>query len=208
MKNVKISLTEFIDFIMKSGPSKMTKVKKVIRMRTLEYETYMDFYKPIRDKIISIHKFGLDKDELKTMLKELKDGKKISNYPKLVDGYIRFLGRKEIGWFRPPSSKLKESELQIAINPELGLEIKDTKYIVKLYFKQESLDKHHADICLTILNRAFNPKEICDAKFAILDVARGKWYTSDTLKKNYAPLVQGEALSFLSMWNNLMKEVA
>lgn len=208
MKKVKISLTEFIDFVMKSGPSKMTKVKKVIQMRSNIYEPFKDFYKPIRDKIVSLHKNGLDKRELRKMLEELRDEKKINNYPSLVDGYIRFLGRKEISWFQPPSNKMKKGELNISINPELGLVIKRTRFIVKLYFKQEPLDKHHADICLTIMKNSLLKGDNKNDKFAILDVARGKFYTTDKLKKDYLPLVEGEALSFLSMWNNLMKDVA
>lgn len=208
MKNVEISLTEFMDFVLKSGPAKLTKVKNVIKMRSNPYEPFMDFYKPIRSEIIELHRRGKKKEDLRNLLEELKDDKKINIYPALVDGYIRFLGRKEIGWFEPPSKKWIKDELSIAINPELGLEIKGINYVVKLYFKQEPLDKRHADIILTMMKSSLDISGIENSKLAVLDVARGKSFLSDGLKNDLMPLVEGEALSFLSMWNNLFNEAA
>lgn len=208
MKKIDVSLTEFIDFMMKSGPAKMTKVKNVIQMRSTDYEPYMDFYKKIRDKIIEIHQEGLSKDVLDDLIESLTDEKKQLNYPRLVKGYQKFLGRKDVQWFTPPTSSWKDESLNVAINPELGLEIKKEKFIVKLYFKQDVLDKYHADMILTLMKGALKEGEVGDAKLAVLDVGNGKWFTSDKLKKDYTALLEGEAKSFSTMWNSLTSKAA
>tara|TARA_R110002111_G_scaffold147293_1_gene214058 strand:- start:5 stop:631 length:627 start_codon:yes stop_codon:yes gene_type:complete len=208
MKKIDVSLTEFIDFIMKSGPAKMTKVNKVIKMRSTDYAPFMDFYKPIRDKIIEMHEGDQNKEVLNELIESLTDEKKQSNYPRLVKGYQRFLGRKEVKWFKPPTAAWEDDLLKVAINPELGLEIKGDPTIIKLYFKQEPLDKYHADMILTLMRDTLVDDEALYSQFAVLDVGRGKLYTSDKLKKDYKSLIEGEAKSFSTIWMDLISKAA
>ena len=59
------------------------------------------------------------------------------NYPDVINGYKKFLGRKKLIWFQPPFKVWKIGELEIRLNPELGLEYNNQFYVMKLYFKDE-----------------------------------------------------------------------
>lgn len=51
-KGIEISLTDFVDFVCKSGSAKLTQVKKV-KYRD-DYSPATDFYKALREGIIQI----------------------------------------------------------------------------------------------------------------------------------------------------------
>ena len=88
-RKIEISLTDFIDFVSKSGGSKMTKVKQIKKRDA--YQPFADFYKGLREGIIETHEKGLPKKELNKIIDELTDPKKISNYKEAIEGYKKFL---------------------------------------------------------------------------------------------------------------------
>ena len=94
---INISLTDFIDYVSKVGPTKYTKVVEIHKRD--EYHPAFDFWKPLREGIIELHKKGLDKSELDKILEDLTDKKKQNRYPELIHQYKAFLGRKKIEWF-------------------------------------------------------------------------------------------------------------
>lgn len=49
-----ISITDFVDVVSESGRSNAAKVKQI--KNHPDYESAFDFYKPIRDAIINIHR--------------------------------------------------------------------------------------------------------------------------------------------------------
>lgn len=59
---IEISLTDFIGFVNKMGTAKQNHVKSIKERR--DYEPYMDFYKPIREAIIKLHKKNSQKKHL------------------------------------------------------------------------------------------------------------------------------------------------
>jgi hypothetical protein len=70
-----ISLTDFVDFVVRSGPAKVTKVRE-IRERG-PYAPALDFWKPLREGIVSFHAAGsTDKRELDRILRGITDPKK------------------------------------------------------------------------------------------------------------------------------------
>jgi len=94
---ISISLTDFIDFVNKSGTSKLTKVKQVKGRNA--YHPASDFYKILREEIVNIHKNDGDKKKLDELIGNLTDEKKKKNYPFSISGYKKFWGKKKIEWF-------------------------------------------------------------------------------------------------------------
>lgn len=198
---VNISLTDFIDYVSKVGTSRYTLVNQ-IHSRD-EYHPAFDFWKILRDGIIEFHELNKDKSELDTILIDLSDKKKIKRYPALIESYKSFIGRKKIDWFDPPSKEWKTNDLQVKLNPELGLKINGKIYVIKLYFKTEKLSQMKADLILLLMNARLKKGDFKDATFAILDVERNKLFDKTKLNKVHIPLLEGEALSFMNIWNSL-----
>lgn len=196
-----ISLTDFVDFVIKSGTPKMTKVRE-LRSRD-EYEPAKDFWRTLRLGIVEMHASGLPKAHLDGVLNNLTDPRKVSAYPSRVAGYKTFLGRKTLSWFTPARDVWISGDLKVRINPELGLNINGADYLMKLYFKEEKLDQRRVDTALYLMDHVLRPKVSANVVLGIVDVSEGRMFPSKGLTTNFLPLLRGEAQSFVTIWNSL-----
>lgn len=193
-----ISLTDFVDIASKTGTPKATKVAQV-KLRP-DYEPAFDFYKPIRERMIEIHKNGLERGNLSIFLQTLTDKKKASNYPELVDGYLKWLGRKQVEWVNPSRKNYRSSGVEVIVNPELGLAFKGQAHLIKLYFKDEPLSKFRIDVILSLMEHVLRPHCHNGATMSVMDVRRGKLFSWKESLKSLIPLVDAELAYIANLW--------
>lgn len=198
---IKISLTDFMDFVGKSGSAKQTKVKQVKNRDP--YEPAKDFYKALREEIIRVHQEGLDKKELDKLIKKLSDKKKIDHYPTAINGYKKFWGRKNMIWFDPPFKHWQVGDVDMNINPEIGLEWDNKFYVIKLHLKSDKLTKGRADEILSLMEDQLRKKVEDEILFCVLDVKNSKLYINDKRDTSLVPLLVGEIGSFEAIWKRL-----
>lgn len=198
---IEISLTDFVDFVCKTGSTKLTHVR-TIKQRG-EYSPATDFYKPLREGIKEIHQCNGSKKELNKILLSLTDPNKIKNYPGAIDGYKKFWGRKDLNFFEPPHRQWEYGKLGIRINPELGLEFNDKFYIVKLYFKSDTLSKNKVEQILTLMENQLREGVPDEVKMAILDVRNAKIFSKEDKDLSLLSLLRGEARNFEEIWKSI-----
>ena len=198
---IEISLTDFVDFVCKSGGAKLTKVKQ-IKQRD-EYSPATDFYKALREGIISNHESDGEKKDLKKIIDDISDPKKIKNYSEAIDGYKKFWGRKKITWFEPPFKHWITGDLDVRINPELGLEYDEKYYIVKLYLKSDKLSKDKIQQILTLMESQLRQDLDPEIRMAVLDVKNSKLFIKEDDEITLLPLLDGEAKSFEAIWKGI-----
>ena len=196
-----ISLTDFIDFVSKTGSTKQTQVSKVKNRDS--YHPAKDYYKYIREGIVETHQNDGGKKELKALIENATDPRKIENYKTTIDGYIKFLGRKEVTWLEPPFKHWITGDLNIKINPEIGLEIDGKPIYLKLYFKADKLSKIKASQIMNLLESELRKEVTEDAVFGVLDIQRGKAFINESKDTTLLPLLIGEAMSFQAIWDLL-----
>lgn len=200
-RKIELSLTDFVDFVCKSGSTKMTKVKQ-IKNRD-DYSPATDFYKALREGIQEIHRKNGKKKELKAIIEKISDPKKLKNYSDCVEGYKKFWGRKNPKWFEPPMKHWIVGELDVRINPELALEVDGKKYVIKLYFKSDKLSKEKVTQVLTLMESEIRTEVDSDVNMAILDVKNGKLFIKEDRDVSLLPLLKGEAMSFEIIWDGI-----
>jgi len=199
-----ISLTEFVDFVVASGSPKLTKVREIKRRHRLGYEPAADFWKRLREAIVDMHREGTPPKQLDTVIEEQTDQKKLTAYPKAVQGYRKFAGRKKWQWFDPPRATWSHHNLNIVVNPELGLVVNGKRFILKLYFKKEpKLSKRRTEAVFELMRLALEPTVMSESTLGVLDVQQGKLLKPGARAANLDALLNGEALSFESIWNSL-----
>lgn len=143
-KMPRFSLTDFVDIVVSSGTPKANKVRNI--KNRPPYNPAFDFYKPLRDHIVQIHRLGKSKANINALMPSITDKKKLNVYPVLIDGYRKWWGKKVLVWFDPPNGIYHQHGIDISVNPELGLEIAGKPYLIKLYFKKERLTKNRIDV--------------------------------------------------------------
>ncbi len=198
----KISLTTFVDFVSKSGTTRLTCVRKAKGLYQQEYEPAFDFWKPLRDAIVEMHKHNRPKDTLGNVLAGLTDKNKRNLYPSRIRAYKRWVGRKTIQWAGCDPEIWQHGSLLVRVNPELGVSINGSKYIIKLYFKEECLSKNRVDTMLFLIQSTFS-RNHPNATPGILDVPRGKLIRPTRNISDIDALLEGEAAAFIQMWNRV-----
>ena len=191
-----ISLTDFVDFVVKVGSPKLTKVREIKNRG--EYSPALDFWKRLREGIIGFHR---DSTPLDITLSGITDRKKLRRYPAAIAGYRKFARGNDRAWFEPPVKKWIQAGLEVRVNPELGLRINGCDTIIKLYFKDEALTKSRLAVVFELMREAFHPS-LGSATLAIMDVANGRLIQSGP-PSNLGPLLIGEATSFVTIWNSI-----
>ena len=192
----RVSLSYFVDFVLKVGTPKLSGVKEFKEHR---YDHLTDFYRPLREAIIEMHEKGKPDRALDEFLTTLGDERKRRIFPGLVQGYRKFL-RPTMKWFTPPHTTLPVGDLEINVNPELGFEIDGTPYVIKTYFRGEPLAQKRVGVVLGLVTSALGPGRP-GTVFGMLDVKNARLHT---LKSAPNPrlglLIRGEAASFSTIY--------
>jgi hypothetical protein len=191
-----ISLTDFVEFVNKIGSPRLTKVKE-IKTRP-EYSPAVDFWKPLREAIRDFHKA---RKPLDPVLDGIEHTKKAARYPAALAAYKKFLRRKQLEWFEPPLGIWTYGELQVRVNPELGLRLGGIDHVVKLYFKDEPLPRRRLVVVFQLMKIALEGKVKAEATLAVLDISNSKLLLPDPNAPDVTALLIGEAAAFVAMWN-------
>jgi hypothetical protein len=194
-----ISLTTFVDFVIASGTPRLTCIKNAKAMYDAAYQPPFDFYKQLRECIIQMHSEGHDTNALEHFIKANRNLKKDARYRECAGAYKKWLGRRDIAWIGCETVKWQSGDLSVRVNPELGLRIDGTDYLIKLYFKQPQPSKLRLDTMLHLLKTARGPKHKSSVP-AILDVPRGKLIVPTVDIDGLDALLAGEAAAFAAMW--------
>lgn len=199
---IEISLSDFADFIMKVGTAQLTKVHQLATRDS--YHPSTDFWKGVRDAIQHFHRSGgTDRHFLEKPLEGLHDRKKRNCYPDAISGYKRFLGRKSIQHFTPPKETWTFEDLQVKINPELGLLINGKRFLVKLHFKEDAIDQQNLKLVFALMRMCLHgAEEHRGISMAVLDVRKGKLHIEKKFDPDLVVLLEAQAKSFIHMWNS------
>lgn len=189
-----VPLSGFVDFVISSGTTRLTKVQAIKRQIEQGYAPERDFYKGIREGILEFHRGQRSSfDDLAVQ----SDKKKIAHYAEIINGYKLFLKKEHPSFFNPVDSTWSIGELSVTINPEAGFDLKDGgQAMVKLYFKSLVLSRQRVDLVLHLMKSNL-PTRIPPA---ILDARRGRMYYHKSDSKNLDALLAGEAAAFIEIW--------
>ena len=197
-----VSLTTFVDFVLASGTPKITCIKRAKELYEEEYQPKFDFWLPLRNAIIELHKLNMPKSALNVVLEGLSDKRKATAYPSSVDSYMKWMGNKKFEWVGCDSALWQYGSLQVRVNPELGLRINGNVHLIKLYFKVEQPSKRRLETTLFLMSTTLDmPKS--QIVPALLDVQRGKLFSETSFPLNISALLAGEAAAFSTMWGQL-----
>lgn len=201
MALVSMSLTDLVDVVSKAGTPKATKVADI--KHRAEYTPATDFYKPLRDGVIEIHRQGKTRKALDSLLGSLSDKKKLANYPEAIDGYSKWWGKKSLAWFEPPRTVYGHAGIEVSVNPELGLVVDGKRHIVKLYLKNDPLTKLRTDLITVLMEVALRPKCKDDDVLCLLDMRKSKMFSASASLKATQAVVNAELAYVAALWPNV-----
>jgi len=196
----RLSLTDFVEIVSKSGTPKATKVRQ-IKDRP-DYNPSLDYYKQIREAIVQMNKEDMGADFLDGVIMNIS-AKKRENYAAIKAGYDKWCRKKELIWFDPPTYLYERSGISVSVNPELGLKINGRPYLVKLYFKPEKLTKNRVDIITYLMTNCLKNTSPKETTMSILDTRNSKIIEEPLPDNTLEVLIDAELAYIAKLWDGI-----
>ncbi|HDR7782812.1 MULTISPECIES: hypothetical protein [Bacillus] len=202
MEEIKVGLTQFLDFTLKSSAAKTNFVKNLKSQP--EYHPVFDYWKQLRETVIKFHKNELPFECFETLVQTV-DQKKKQNYIDVIKQYKKFIKNKDVSWFDPGKSHWLSDNLIVRSSPELGLLINDEPHLIKLFFKgkKERIDKYNINSTLTLLNESTFSNEYNDVNYTVLNIQKNKMYTNNSINNDHLIALESEAHQLCYLWNKI-----
>jgi hypothetical protein len=128
-----------------------------------------------------------------------RDERRRRVYPSIVAGYRQFLSSAKMTWVEPPVGSCRLGDLEININPDLGLVIDGKPHLIKIYFRGEPLSSKRTSVVLNLLAGGLaetNPGKM----LGLLDVRNAKVHTFKAPNPRLGVLLRGEAAAFSTIY--------
>ena len=200
---IKVSLTEFVNFINSSGMKRMTIVSNAKFKHEEQDGNPYDYWKDFKDEIKKLLKRQGNKEDLYELVERVREEVR-ENYNEMINGYLKFWKPSRMEWLTPVRKMIRIGGVKMLLNPEIGIKWQGKEYMIKLYLKaKESLDKRHADIILALMESELREKVGDSVEFGILDVKRGKLFLHVDNDPRLLILVNSEGMAFANMWKEL-----
>jgi len=191
-----VSLTTFVDFVCRAGTPKATVVRQWKRRQ--DYNVARDYYKVLRDAIVDHHRKGTAMPMPSTTPKNKRE-----NYRIITRGHRKWVGRKALRWFNPATDVWTSGQLNVNINPELGLRINGVPHLVKLYFKADKLSKNRVDIVTHLMSAVLSSAAPPHCVMGVLDLRNGKLFTAAGPIPGLDAQLGAEAAYWNALWSHI-----
>lgn len=170
----RISITSLVDLLLESGSD-----AEASAVKDRKADPLPEFYQLVRDAIVDMHRRDLPDSVLDDVLDREPNPKRVRVLERVINGYRRFLTTGSMKWFEPPRSSYVFGANEIDINPELGLAIDETPYVIKMYLRGEPLTPRRVQATLGLL--AGKLGRSCPGHvFGLLEVRHGKLHALRT----------------------------
>ncbi len=170
----RISITSLVDLLLDTGPDGDANAAKERKGDPLP-----EFYQLLRDAIVEMHRRDLPDSVLDDVLDRETNPKRERVLERVIHGYRRFLSSGNMKWFEPPRASYVVGPNEIDVNPELGLAIDETPYVIKMYLRGEPLTPKRVQATLGLLVGRLG-RSCPGHVFGLLEVRHGKLHALRT----------------------------
>lgn len=185
----RISITSLADLLLETGSDPDASAAK-----DRKADPVPEFYQLVRDTIVDMHRRNLPDSVLDNVLDLEPNPKRERVLKRVINGYRRFLSSGATKWFEPPKATYVFGPNEIDINPELGLAIDETPYVIKMYLRGEPLTPRRVQVTLGLL--AGKLGRSCPGHvFGLLEVRHGKLHALRTSEERVGAVQLVESLN-------------
>lgn len=197
---MRIGMTTFMDFMLKSGTPRITTVRDRLR----DFEVPVDYYRRVREGISEEHSTG-GVARARAVLPHVRT-EQLDNYRQVLEGHERWTRDHDLRWLGgSPSAVWTHGELEVIVRPELHLKVDGEPRLIKLYFK----DPRPKAAAVTAALHLLRPLAVREAaEPALLDLRRGRLHVMGAHRADVDSLLRAEASAFVSLWNALRHDRA
>jgi hypothetical protein len=195
---MQISAREFVDFVLASGATKTSVVRRIAAQRARPFDPQTDYWLPLRTAAQRYFRGGAEDDEILSRAVGNAAQDRVGRYRRATEGILRYRGRRDIDWFDPPRLRWNWAGLIVTCNPDLGVVDRGTRYLLRFYYDAASapraLVSAHAELIYLARGSA------AGVEAGLLDVDRFRIRTAQSTTR-WTETLEQEAENFVNYWN-------
>lgn len=153
-------------------------VRRTYRTSDATYDVRTDFYKRAREALKRLRGVDPDLSELQVVASAASE-KRRAHYRRVLGGFALWAEQRQLEFFLAPRGAWAEGDIEVPINPELGLIIDGIRHLVKLNFNQSALSEREVAVVHDLMHTVFGRSVPSGTRMSVLDLATGRLYTSD-----------------------------
>ncbi|MCU1684383.1 MAG: hypothetical protein JWQ81_5122 [Amycolatopsis sp.] len=195
-----VTLPTFVGYSIRSGPARMSFVRRYRRMFEDPQRAAFNFYRRAASAIREGRESGRDKESMMALVDQA-NAVSLPHYTAVAEGWLRYLGRRKPEVVEVGQSRWRHKQFESRISPQLGLrKASGQEFVTWLYFKDEPLTRNGANLALWSMEQVMDDLRP-GATALVVDVRRAKEFTlTNRDRARMEPWVRSEASSFLTLW--------
>ena len=210
---IKISVGGLAKF-MKSGPASQRTLLKSYKFQTDKSGNKRPQIVRYSEARAAIKKYHESSNDVATLLaavaalkkKELanpdKDANRIHDNIRAIEAYMKYFSKNNFIVLDNPKPKYMHSNVEVSASPDLYVEEKNVKKMIKLDFNSLALDKESIKVILKVMYEAASAKhlEIVPKNVIYLDVSRNEQHCGEKLNKQLKKDIDAALETIEDIW--------
>ncbi|MFC3891623.1 hypothetical protein ACFOWZ_09050 [Lentzea rhizosphaerae] len=201
-QNVDISTLMFTEYVGSRNSRRIDIVKEQRSIHDAEDGVCRAFYQRMRDAMRRAANSPSPENELNTAIARANRRGQERAFTEIKAGFLPWFSGLKASGVRTRPSVLTVGELDLKVQPHLGLRLPDgTTWVVLAYLKEPVLQLDAANIALRILQRTVD-ETLPGAVPVVLDARRGKPFFESKRSRpdRLDPLIAAEAAGYVVHW--------
>jgi len=197
----RVSLGRFAQFALATSAQRRAMVADHRRLLNTVWSPITDPYRFLINAIVAMHRDGSDASALDSAITRERSVRRRTVIEDAAADYLGWLTAvNPSGSFPVASVTWRCGNACVRVNPELGLEINGTRYVVKLHFVKRSLSRDEAALMTVSMRAALGSSVPADCKMAVLDVRSGVLYIEPRYQDRVLRRLRAAADDLAEVW--------
>lgn len=193
-----VSLNDFVAFISATPTTRIAVTRQIKSRDNQPYDIRKDYYKRLREAIISLEKGSLSVEQFENLPNLQRDLKKKTGFVAPVINYVEWRDTSKPSNSTRVAGDWRYANLIVKLNPEISLRIDGVLHHTKLNFKTEPVPQSRSDLILVLIQEG-----LCkdSERAAILDIREKRMRTLEHSNPDLSLLLRVEASAFCVAWD-------
>jgi hypothetical protein len=216
---MRISVKVLADFMLASPARQRTIIRdsKFPKLKDGKPKPQIVRYSEARATIRDFHESGRDITVLLKAVERLtakkhahpeKDTTRIDDNVRAINAYMKYYAANDFKVLVTPKPTYRFEQVEVSATPDLCVEEKGVKKLIKLDFNQKIPQQQAVDIVMKVMHEAASSEElgVKPDDIVYLDVARQVQYTGRKLNKRLKRDIDAALATIQDMWFNIRQE--
>jgi hypothetical protein len=201
----RVGLRRFAQYVAASRAQRRSLVVAHRQQVETDWSPITDPYRFLIRAVVRMHEAGSGPEVLDHVVDREHSARRRTTIRSAVGDYTAWLaGAGPVTYHPAPVADWRCEDACVRVNPEIGLEVRGQRYLIKLHFAKGSpIMPTEAAIMTAVMREALGREVPPDCRMAVLDVRSGVLHTEARGTARLVDAIRAAAADFASTWDRV-----